>query len=51
MNIGSVVPSLILFNGEDNKAGVVAPEMIEKLRFFNTENANNNNKSINSVLH
>ncbi|MGB6673406.1 MAG: hypothetical protein WBE34_13315 [Candidatus Nitrosopolaris sp.] len=50
MNIGSVVPSLILFNGVDNKAGVVAPELIEKLRFFNTENANNN-KSINSVFH
>ncbi|MGB7955971.1 MAG: hypothetical protein WCF23_18510 [Candidatus Nitrosopolaris sp.] len=50
MNIGSVVPSLILFNGVDNKAVVVAPEMIEDLRFFNTENANNN-KSINSVFH
>jgi hypothetical protein len=43
MNIGSVVPSHIL-------AVVVAPEMIEKLRFFNTENANNN-KNINSVFH
>jgi len=50
MNIGSVVPSLIWFNGVDNKAVVVAPEMIEILRFVNTENANNN-KSINSVFH
>jgi hypothetical protein len=34
MNIGSVLSSLILFNGVDNKAVVVAPEMIEKLRML-----------------
>lgn len=33
MNIGSVAPSLILFNGVDNKAVVVAPEMIEIFQY------------------